>query len=48
MKIGGCYELMPGRCISIGMKELLSARKLRFYLNRTLQWGILRRVLFLL
>lgn len=46
MKIGGCYDLMPGWCISIGMKELLSARKLRFYLNRTWQWGILRRVLF--
>ena len=46
MKIGGCYELMPGWCITIGMKEILSARKLRFYLNRTWQWGILRRVLF--
>ena len=46
MKIGGCYDLMPGWCISIGMKEILSARKLRFYLNRTWQWGILRKVLF--
>jgi glucosamine-6-phosphate deaminase len=46
MKIGGCYELMPGWCISIGMKEILSARKLRFYLNRTWQWGVLRKVLF--
>ena len=46
MKIGGCYELMPGWCITIGMKEILSARKLRFYLNRTWQWGILRKVLF--
>jgi glucosamine-6-phosphate deaminase len=46
MKIGGCYELMPGWCISVGMKEILSARKLRFYLNRTWQWGALRKVLF--
>jgi glucosamine-6-phosphate deaminase len=46
MKIGGCYDLMPGWCITIGMKELLAARKLRFYLNRTWQWGVLRRVLF--
>ncbi len=46
MKIGGCYELMPGWCITIGMKELLSARKMRFYLNRTWQWGVLRKVLF--
>jgi glucosamine-6-phosphate deaminase len=46
MKIGGCYELMPGWCITVGMKEILSARKLRFYLNRTWQWGALRKVLF--
>ena len=46
MKIGGCYDLMPGWCITIGMKELLAARKLRFYLNRTWQWGVLRKVLF--
>jgi glucosamine-6-phosphate deaminase len=46
MKIGGCYDLMPGWCITIGMKELLSARKVRFYLNRTWQWSTLRKVLF--
>jgi glucosamine-6-phosphate deaminase len=46
MKIGGCYDLMPGWCITIGMKELLASRKLRFYLNRTWQWGVLRKVLF--
>jgi glucosamine-6-phosphate deaminase len=46
MKIGGCYDLMPGWCITVGMKEILAARTLRFYLNRTWQWSALRRVLF--
>jgi glucosamine-6-phosphate deaminase len=46
MKIGGCYDLMPSWCITVGMKEILSSRKLRFYLNRGWQWGVLRKVLF--
>lgn len=46
MKIGGCYDLMPSWCITVGMKEILSSRKLRFYLNRSWQWGVLRKVLF--
>ena len=46
MKIGGCYDLMPSWCITVGMNEILSSRKLRFYLNRSWQWGALRKVLF--
>jgi glucosamine-6-phosphate deaminase len=45
-KIGGCYDLMPEWCITIGMKEILSSRKVRFYLNRNWQWSVLRKVLF--
>jgi glucosamine-6-phosphate deaminase len=45
-KIGGCYDLMPDWCITIGMKEILASTKLRFYLNRNWQWRALRKVLF--
>jgi glucosamine-6-phosphate deaminase len=45
-KIGGAYDLMPEWCITIGMKEILSSIKIRFYLNRNWQWSALRKVLF--
>jgi glucosamine-6-phosphate deaminase len=41
----GYYEGMPKYCITIGMKEILSARKLRFYLIRSWQCGVVRQVL---
>jgi glucosamine-6-phosphate deaminase len=41
----GYYEGMPKSCITLGMRELLSARKLRFYLIRDWQCGIVRQVL---
>jgi glucosamine-6-phosphate deaminase len=46
VKIGGCFDLMPRWCITVGMKEILSSRKLRFYLNKNWQWAVLRKVLF--
>lgn len=41
----GCIDLIPEWCITIGMKEILSARKIRFYLNREWQCGIVRKIL---
>jgi glucosamine-6-phosphate deaminase len=41
----GYYEGMPKACITLGMRELLSARKLRFYLIRDWQSGVIRQVL---
>jgi len=45
MAFGGCIDLVPEWCITIGMKEILSAKKLRFYMNRFWQKGIVRKVL---
>ena len=41
----GNIDEIPEWCITIGMKEILSARKIRFYLNRIWQGGIVRKVL---
>jgi len=43
--VGGDLTMVPGRCITIGMKEILAARRLRFYCNRPWQAGVVRRVL---
>lgn len=42
---GGNIDCIPKWCITIGMKEILSARKIRFYMNRHWQRGIVRKVL---
>ncbi len=42
---GGYIDLVPRRCITVGMKEILSARRLRFYMNREWQKGIIRKLL---
>jgi glucosamine-6-phosphate deaminase len=41
----GAIDLIPEYCITIGMREILGARKLRFYMNRVWQCGIVRKVL---
>ncbi len=41
----GFIDYIPKRCITIGMKEILSARRIRFYMNRTWQKGIVRKIL---
>jgi glucosamine-6-phosphate deaminase len=43
--VGGDIEAIPRRCVTIGMSEILSARKLRFYCNRPWQAGVVRRLL---
>ncbi len=42
---GGEISIIPSRAITIGMKEILAARKLRFYCNRQWQSGVVRRAL---
>lgn len=41
----GFIDYIPRTCITIGMKEILSAKKIRFYMNRTWQKGIVRKIL---
>jgi glucosamine-6-phosphate deaminase len=43
--VGGGIELVPRRCVTVGMKEILGARRLRFYCNRPWQSAVVRRVL---
>jgi glucosamine-6-phosphate deaminase len=42
---GGELSIIPNRAITIGMKEILASRKLRFYCNRQWQSGVVRRAL---
>lgn len=41
----GYIDYIPKHCITIGMKEILSARRIRFYMNRSWQKGIIRKIL---
>lgn len=41
----GYIDYIPRRCITVGMKEILSAKKIRFYMNRMWQRGIVRKLL---
>jgi glucosamine-6-phosphate deaminase len=43
--VGGDIGVIPRRAVTIGMKEILAAKKLRFYCNRPWQRGVVRRVL---
>jgi glucosamine-6-phosphate deaminase len=43
--VGGGIELVPRRCVTVGMQEILGARRLRFYCNRPWQSAVVRRVL---
>lgn len=40
----GYIDYIPRSCITVGMREILSARQLRFYMNRTWQKGIVRKI----
>jgi len=40
----GYIDYIPRRCITVGMREILSARQLRFYMNRTWQKGVVRKI----
>jgi glucosamine-6-phosphate deaminase len=41
----GAMDLIPERAVTVGMREILGARKLRLFLNRPWQTAILRKLL---
>lgn len=43
--VGGELSVIPRRAVTIGMREILAARRLRFYSNRPWQTCVVRRVL---
>ena len=43
--VGGDIAAIPDRAVTVGMKEILASRKLRFYCNRPWQSGVIRRAL---
>lgn len=43
--VGGEIALVPRRAITVGMREILASRCLRFYCNRPWQRAVVRRVL---
>ena len=43
--VGGEIAVIPRRAVTVGMRECLRARKLRFYCNRPWQSAVVRRVL---
>ena len=43
--VGGEISVVPTRAVTIGMKEILGARRLRLYCNRPWQSAVIRRVL---
>jgi len=43
--VGGSLDVVPWRCVTVGMREILGAESLRFYCNRPWQRGVIRRVL---
>jgi glucosamine-6-phosphate deaminase len=43
--VGGEITIIPQRAITVGMKEILGARRLRLYCNRVWQSAVVRRVL---
>lgn len=42
--LGGYIDGITRRCITVGMKEILAARSIRFYMNRDWQRGIIRKI----
>jgi glucosamine-6-phosphate deaminase len=43
--VGGDIGVIPHRAVTVGMKEILAAKQLRFYCNRPWQRGVVRRFL---
>ncbi|MDB6024063.1 MAG: Glucosamine-6-phosphate isomerase [Verrucomicrobiales bacterium] len=43
--VGGEISIIPWRCVTVGMKEILESRRMRFYCNRVWQSAVCRRVL---
>ena len=43
--VGGEISIIPQRAVTVGMKEILASRQMRFYCNRPWQSSVVRRVL---
>lgn len=43
--VGGEISIIPRRAITVGMREILASRQLRFYCNRPWQSSVVRRLL---
>lgn len=43
--VGGELSIIPRRAITVGMREILASRQMRFYCNRPWQSSVVRRVL---
>jgi glucosamine-6-phosphate deaminase len=43
--VGGDIAVLPRRAVTVGMREILASRRLRFYCNRPWQRAVVRRVL---
>lgn len=43
-KLHGAIDLMPRRCITLGMKQLLACKTIKIYLYCGWQWGIMRKI----
>jgi glucosamine-6-phosphate deaminase len=43
--VGGELSIIPWRAVTVGMREILGARRLRLYCNRPWQSAVVRRVL---
>jgi len=44
--VGGEMSVIPSRAVTVGMKEILASRRLRFYCNRPWQRAVMRRALY--
>ncbi len=42
----GAFEKVPPRAVTVGMKQILAAKKLRIYMNRPWQSSVVRKLLF--
>ncbi len=43
---GGAVELIPEKAVTIGMRQILGAKRVRLYLNREWQPAVIRKLLF--
>jgi glucosamine-6-phosphate deaminase len=43
-KIKGALDIMPRRCVSLGMRQILAAKMIKIYLYCDWQWGIMRKI----
>ncbi len=44
--LGGAWDIIPTRAVTVGMKSILQSKKLRLYLNRPWQKAVVRSLLY--